>query len=318
MKILVTGTAGFIGNALARRLLMAGHEVAGFDNYNDYYDVRLKEARMAELRGHPAFHDTRADLADVAALEAVFARHRPVVVVHLAAQAGVRYSLVNPQAYVQSNLVGFANVLEACRRHGTEYLVYASSSSVYGANAKIPFSVEDRVDQPVSLYAATKKANELMAHAYSHIYRIPMTGLRFFTVYGPWGRPDMAYYEFTRRILAGEPIDVFHFGKCRRDFTYIDDILDGVMAAIERRPAGHVIYNLGNNRPVELEHFIAVLERLLGRRAEKRLLPPAPGDVPVTYADIAATRTALGFEPKTTIEEGLERFVAWYRRYHGV
>lgn len=320
MKVLVTGHAGFIGNALAHRLLEQGRQVVGIDSYSDYYDVRLKEARVARLGDFEGFIEERIDIADAAALHAVFARHRPGIVVHLAAQAGVRYSLENPQAYVSANLDGFANLLEACRAHPVRHLLYASSSSVYGDNAKTPFSITDRVDQPVSFYAATKRANELMAYSYSHLYGIPATGFRFFTVYGPWGRPDMAYFSFTRRILAGQPIDLFNHGDCRRDFTYIDDIVDGLLAALESPPdangAPHALYNLGNDNPVALRDFVAVLERLLERRAELRLLPPQPGDVVATWADIDATRARFGYAPKTDIEEGLARFVRWYADYH--
>jgi UDP-glucuronate 4-epimerase len=320
MKVLVTGHAGFIGNALALRLLEQGRQVTGIDSYSDYYDVRLKDARVARLRGFDGFVEERIDIADAGALQAVFARHRPDVVVHLAAQAGVRYSLENPQAYVSANLDGFANLLEACRAYPVAHLLYASSSSVYGDNAKTPFAVTDRVDHPVSFYAATKRANELMAHSYSHLYGIPATGFRFFTVYGPWGRPDMAYFEFTRRILAGESIDLFNQGECRRDFTYIDDIVDGLLAALELSPADangapHALYNLGNDTPVALRDFVAVLERLLGRRAKTRLLPPQPGDVVTTWADIDATRERFGYAPKTDIEDGLAEFVRWYCGY---
>lgn len=320
MRVLVTGHAGFIGNALALELLARDVEVIGADNYNAYYDTALKTARTRRLEGFRHFCEERIDIADAATVDALFARHRPDAVVHLAAQAGVRYSLENPAAYVQSNLVGFANVLEACRQHPVAHLVYASSSSVYGNNRKVPFAVTDRVDAPVSFYAATKKSNELMAHSYSHLYGIAATGFRFFTVYGPWGRPDMAYYEFTRRMLAGIPLRLFNHGNCSRDFTFIDDIVAGLVAALEKPPAEsegapHALYNLGNDRPVALADFVATLENLLGVQAEKELLPAQPGDVERTWADIAATRERFGYDPKTTIEEGLGRFVAWYRAY---
>ncbi len=335
MKILLTGAAGFIGYHVAERLLTRGDEVIGLDNLNAYYDVRLKEARLARLTGRPGFAFHRLDLADRVGMERLFAAARPQRVIHLAAQAGVRYSLTNPHAYVESNLVGFLHVLEGCRHHGVEHLVYASSSSVYGANTRMPFSVHDNVDHPVSLYAATKKANELMAHTYSHLYGLPTTGLRFFTVYGPWGRPDMALFLFTRAILEGRPIDVFNEGRMRRDFTYIDDIVEGVVRVTDRVPAGHPdwsgeapdpgasrapyrLYNIGNHAPVELLHLIATLEAALGRKAEKRLLPMQPGDVPATYADVDDLVRDVGFHPATPIEEGVARFVAWYREFYGV
>jgi UDP-glucuronate 4-epimerase len=334
-KYLVTGAAGFIGFHVCRYLLDRQESVVGFDNVNDYYDVRLKEDRLQQLAGRTPFHFVRADLADRQTLTQLFAKERFDVVIHLAAQAGVRYSLQNPHAYVDSNLVGFVNVLEGCRHHGVQHLVYASSSSVYGANTKMPFSVHDNVDHPVSLYAATKKANELLAHTYSHLYRLPTTGLRFFTVYGPWGRPDMALFLFTRAILAGRPIDVYNQGRMRRDFTYIDDITEGVVRAADRVPAPdptwsgsapdpgtsaapYRLYNIGNNQPVELLHFIAVLERALGRTAQRNLLPLQPGDVPETFADIGDLVRDVGFRPATPIEEGIPRFVAWYREYYGV
>lgn len=334
MKILITGTAGFIGSALAHRVLARGDEVIGIDNVNDYYDVNLKLARLERLKAESGFTEVRVGLEDTAAMEAAFRDHAPDRVVHLAAQAGVRYSLVNPRAYVDSNLVGFMNVLEGCRHHDVEHLVYASSSSVYGANTNMPFSVHDNVDHPVSLYAASKKANELMAHTYSHLYRLPTTGLRFFTVYGPWGRPDMALFLFTRAILAGEPIDVYNHGKCRRDFTYIDDIVEGVVRVLDRVPepnetwsgdrpdpasslAPYRLYNIGNNSPVELERFIQILEDTLGRKAEKRLLPLQPGDVPATYADIDDLAHDTGFRPQTSLETGIPRFVEWYLSYYG-
>jgi UDP-glucuronate 4-epimerase len=335
MRILVTGTAGFIGSALALRLLERGDEVIGIDNLNDYYDVDLKKARLARLTPSRGFTDVRADLEDAVTIERVFAEHRPERVVNLAAQAGVRYSLENPRAYVDTNLVGFLNILEGCRHHGVQHLVYASSSSVYGANTEMPFSVHHNVDHPLSMYAATKKANELMAHTYSHLYRLPVTGLRFFTVYGPWGRPDMALFMFTRRILAGEPIDVFNYGDHRRDFTYIDDIVEGVVRTLDRvaepsdewsgaapdsatSSAPYRLYNIGNSRPVELMHYIEVLEQCLGRKAQTNLLPLQPGDVPDTYADTSDLERDVGYRPDTPVEEGIARFVQWYREYYAV
>lgn len=332
MRILVTGTAGFIGAALAERLLARGDEVLGIDNHNDYYDPALKEARLARFADHAGYTHRRADLADAATVNDAFANFRPQRVVNLAAQAGVRYSLQNPQAYVQSNLVGFGNILEACRHNGVEHLVYASSSSVYGANRKLPFAVEDAVDHPVSLYAATKKANELMAHSYSHLYGLPTTGLRFFTVYGPWGRPDMSPMLFADRISRGEAIDVFNFGEHSRDFTYVDDIVEGVIRTLDhpatpdpaydaKSPdpgtsnAPYRVYNIGNDQPVQLLRFIELLEQHLGRSVEKNLLPMQPGDVPDTWADVSALRRDVGYAPSTSIEEGVERFVAWYRGY---
>ena len=335
MRILVTGAAGFIGSNLSGRLLARGDEVLGYDNLNDYYDPTLKEARLARLTPHANFSFIRGALEDRPALERAFAEFRPERVVNLAAQAGVRYSIENPYAYIESNLVGFINVLEACRHGKVGHLVYASSSSVYGANRKLPFSVQDPVDHPVSLYAATKKANELMAHTYSHLYRLPTTGLRFFTVYGPWGRPDMALFLFTRKILAGEPIEVFNHGRHTRDFTYIDDIVEGVVRTLDRVPAGdpafdplrpnpatsaapYRVYNIGNNRPVELARYIEVLENKLGRKAEKILLPLQPGDVPDTCADVEELARDTGYAPATAVEEGVSRFVDWYRAFHGV
>ncbi len=335
MRVLVTGTAGFIGNHLAIRLLERGDEVIGIDNLNDYYDVSLKEARLERIKNHSNFVEVRADLEDRECIEAVFAEYRPQRVVNLAAQAGVRYSLVNPYSYIDSNIQGFLNILEGCRHHEVEHLVYASSSSVYGANTQMPFSVHHNVDHPLSLYAASKKANELMAHTYSHLYGIPTTGLRFFTVYGPWGRPDMALFIFTRKILAGEPIDVFNHGKHERDFTYIDDIVEGVVRALDTIPepnpdwdsdrpdpsssrAPYRLYNIGNNQPVELMYFIETLEKALGREAKKNFLPLQPGDVPATYADIDDLTAAVGFRPSTPIEEGIQRFVDWYRDYYPV
>ena len=335
MKVLITGSAGFIGSALALRLLERGDEVIGIDNLNDYYDVSLKQARLARTEKYPAYTDVRMSLEDREGVAQLFRTHRPERVVNMAAQAGVRYSIENPLAYVDTNLLGFANILEGCRHNGVEHLVYASSSSVYGANTNMPFSVHDNVDHPVSLYAATKKANELMAHTYSHLYRIPVTGLRFFTVYGPWGRPDMAYFSFTRNILAGKPINVFNNGNHSRDFTYIDDIIEGVVRVLDRVPqpnpdwsgdhpdsasstAPYRLYNIGNNEPVELMHYIAVLEKCLGREAEKNMLPMQPGDVRATYADIDELVRDVGYRPATTVEDGLARFVAWYREFYGV
>ncbi len=335
MPILVTGAAGFIGAAVAQHLLQRGDAVVGLDNHNDYYDPALKAARVERLRAYAHYTHVQGDVADAATVDALFRRHRPQRVVHLAAQAGVRYSLERPMAYVHSNLVGFAQVLEACRQHGVEHLVYASSSSVYGANGAMPFSVHDPVDHPLSLYAATKKANEAMAHAYSHLYGLPTTGLRFFTVYGPWGRPDMAPFLFARAILAGEPITVFNRGHHRRDFTYIDDIVDGVVRVLDRPPRGNPawnplqpdpstsrapwrLYNIGAHRPVALLDFITLLEQALGRTTEKRLLPMQPGDVPETYADIDDLCRDVGYAPVTPIEEGVQRFAQWYRTYYGV
>jgi UDP-glucuronate 4-epimerase len=333
MKILVTGSAGFIGAALTLRLLERGDAVVGYDNLNDYYDVNLKRARLARLQAYPSFTEVRANLEDRATLTETVAQHQPRRVVNLAAQAGVRYSIQNPHAYVDSNLVGFVNLLEACRHHGVEHLVYASTSSVYGANTRMPFSVHDNVDHPVSLYAATKKANELMAHTYSHLYGLPTTGLRFFTVYGPWGRPDMALFLFTRAILAGEPINVFNYGQHRRDFTYIDDIVEGVVRVLDQVAAPNPdwsgdtpdsatslapyrLYNIGSHRPVELLRYIEVLEDCLGRKATRNLLPMQLGDVPDTYADVEALVADVGYQPATPIEEGIARFVAWYREYY--
>lgn len=335
MKILITGVAGFIGSALSLRLLARGDEVIGVDNLNDYYDVNLKKARLARTADHANFTDVRVSIEDRAAMEAVFAKHKPQRVVNLAAQAGVRYSITNPHAYVDSNLVGFINILEGCRHNGVEHLVYASSSSVYGANTRMPFSVHDNVDHPVSLYAASKKANELMAHTYSHLYKMPTTGLRFFTVYGPWGRPDMALFMFTKSILAGKPIDVFNYGNHRRDFTYIDDIVEGVIRVLDNvatpnpqwssaEPdsatsyAPYRLYNIGNHNPVELLRFIEVLEDCLGKKAQKNMLPLQNGDVPATYADVADLIRDVGFKPDTAIETGIARFVEWYRAYYKI
>lgn len=334
MKILVTGTAGFIGSHLALRLLARGDEVIGVDNVNDYYDVSLKEARLARLTSQPGFTEVRQDIADRSVMEAVFHDHQPERVVHLAAQAGVRYSIENPNAYVDANLVGFMNILEGCRHNDVKHLVYASSSSVYGANEAMPFSVHDNVDHPLSLYAASKKANELMAHTYSHLYRLPTTGLRFFTVYGPWGRPDMALFIFTKKILAGEPIDVFNHGHHKRDFTYIDDIVEGVIRTLDnvaspnedwsgQQPdpgtsmAPYRLYNIGSNNPVELSRFIEIIEERLGRKAEKNLLPLQAGDVPATYADVDALIDDVGYKPSTSVEEGIRNFVDWYRDFYG-
>jgi UDP-glucuronate 4-epimerase len=331
--ILVTGAAGFIGFHLARRYLDAGRPVIGFDNLNDYYDVTLKHARLGVLKQNPAFQFVHADLADAAALNRLFEQHDFEVVVNLAAQAGVRYSLTNPQAYVESNLVGFVNILEACRHHGARHLLYASSSSVYGGVTRMPFSVHQNVDHPLSVYAATKKSNELLAHAYSHLFRLPTTGLRFFTVYGPWGRPDMALFIFTRAILAGKPIQIFNHGHMERDFTYIDDIVDGVFRLTDRMPqsdeswngdapdpgrssAPYRLYNIGNSQPVPLMQLISVLENCLGIEAKKEFLPMQPGDVPATYADIDDLAREVGFLPQTGIETGVARFVAWYKEYY--
>ena len=335
MRILVTGAAGFIGSHLSHRLLERGDEVLGLDNLNDYYDPTLKQARLERLLPRPGFSFVQGSLEDRGTVERAFANFRPEKVVNLAAQAGVRYSLENPQAYIESNIVGFTNILEACRHGGVDHLVYASSSSVYGSNRKLPFSVEDSVDHPVSLYAATKKANELMAHTYSHLFGLPTTGLRFFTVYGPWGRPDMALFLFTRNILAGRPIDVFNHGRHTRDFTYIDDIVEGVIRTLDRVPAPdpdydpmhpnpgsssapYRVYNIGNSAPVPLLRYIEVLEECLGRKAEMNLLPLQPGDVPDTASDVEALRRDTGYRPSTPIETGIRNFVDWYRDYYRV
>ena len=334
MYVLVTGAAGFIGYHLAERLLARGDTVLGLDNLNDYYDVGIKQARLARLQRHPGFRFVHLDLTDRAGMARLFADERFDAAVNLAAQAGVRYSLTHPHAYIDSNLVGFINVLEGCRHGGVQHLVYASSSSVYGANTTLPFSVHDNVDHPLSLYAATKKANELMAHTYAHLYGLPCTGLRFFTVYGPWGRPDMALFLFTRAILAGEPIDVFNNGQMQRDFTYIDDIVDGVVRVIDRKAAPNPawdgaspdpatskapyrIYNIGNHRSEQLLRYIELIEQALGRKAQKRLLPMQAGDVPATCADIDDLARDAGFSPATSIEDGIPRFVAWFREYYG-
>jgi UDP-glucuronate 4-epimerase len=334
-KILVTGAAGFIGFHLCQRLLHRGDQVIGLDNLNDYYDVVLKQARLAQLQQLTNFSFHKLDLANQEGMTQLFATQHFDGVVNLAAQVGVRYSVKNPHAYVQSNLVGFVNVLEGCRYSGVKHLVFASSSSVYGANTKIPFSVHDTVDHPLSIYGATKKANELMAHTYSHLYRLPITGLRFFTVYGTWGRPDMAPFLFTKAILENQPIDVFNYGKMRRDFTYIDDIIEGVVRVLDKVPepdpnwssdtpdpsssnAPYKLYNIGNNQPVELMHFIEVLEDCLGKKAEMNMLALQPGDVLATYADVDNLVQDAGFKPNTSIEAGIERFVAWYRDYYQV
>jgi len=335
MKVLITGSAGFIGSALSLRLLERGDEVIGLDCLNDYYDVNLKKARLARTRSHPGYTDLRINLEDREAVAEAFAKYKPNRVVNLAAQAGVRYSIENPQSYIDTNLVGFGNILEGCRHNAVEHLVYASSSSVYGANTNMPFSVHDNVDHPLSLYAASKKANELMAHTYSHLYQLPVTGLRFFTVYGPWGRPDMALFLFTRSILVGEPINVFNYGNHRRDFTYIDDIVEGVIRILDRvaepnpewngdnpdsatSQAPYRLYNIGNNNPVELREYISVLEDCLGKKAEQNLLPLQPGDVPDTYANVEALVQDTGYKPETTIQEGIANFVEWYREYYQV
>lgn len=335
MKILVTGAAGFIGSTLARRLLARGDEVLGIDNLNDYYDVQLKKDRLERINSEPNFQFLKLDVSDREAMAGMFEKEKPQRVVHLAAQAGVRYSIENPHAYVDSNLVGFVNILEGCRHNGVEHLVYASSSSVYGANTNMPFSVHQNVDHPLALYGATKKANELMAHTYSNLYDMPTTGLRFFTVYGPWGRPDMALFLFTSKILAGEAIDVFNHGKHQRDFTYIDDIVEGVIRTMDKvaspnekwdslnpdpgtSAAPYRIYNIGSHNPVELMRYIEILEECLGRKAEKNLLPMQPGDVPATYADVDALIEDVDYSPSTTVEDGIARFVKWYREYYKV
>ncbi len=332
-RILVTGTAGFIGFHLSMRLLSRGDQVIGLDNLNNYYDVNLKYARLKQLEGHKNFTFIKEDIADRELIAKLFAKEKLDIVVNLAAQAGVRYSLINPHAYIDSNIVGFTNILEGCRHNKVKHLVYASSSSVYGANTKMPFSVHHNVDHPVSLYAATKKANELMAHTYSSLYKLPCTGLRFFTVYGPWGRPDMALFIFTKAILEGKPIDVFNFGKMQRDFTYIDDIIEGVFRVMDKIPepnpkwsgatpdsatsyAPYKLYNIGNNNPVELMHFIEVLEDYLGKKVVKNLLPIQQGDVPATYADIDDLVRDVDFKPSTPVETGIKRFVEWYKAYY--
>ena len=335
MKVLVTGAAGFIGYHVSQRLLARGDDVIGIDNLNDYYDPKLKEARLARLSGSGAFHFERLDIADADGMRRVFSDTRPQRVVNLAAQAGVRYSLVNPQAYIDANVQGFLNVLEGSRHNGVEHLVFASSSSVYGANTAQPFSEHHNVDHPVSLYAATKKANELMAHTYAALFKLPCTGLRFFTVYGPWGRPDMALFRFTRGILDDQPIEVYNYGRMIRDFTYIDDIVEGIIRVVDEVPvpdpawsgdapdparsfAPYRIFNIGNNQPVPLLDFIAAIEEALGKKAKLNLLPMQPGDVPSTMADVSELESAVGFRPGTTIRDGIGRFVNWYREYYGV
>jgi UDP-glucuronate 4-epimerase len=334
VKVLVTGAAGFIGSHTSHHLLDRGDEVVGLDNLNDYYDVRVKEARLERLAPEAGWRFEKLDLTDREGVAALFAREKFERVVHLAAQAGVRYSIENPMAYVDSNLVGHTNILEGCRHNGVEHLVYASTSSVYGANTNMPFSVHDNVDHPLSFYAATKKANELMSHVYASLYGLPVTGLRFFTVYGPWGRPDMALFLFTRKILAGEPIDVFNYGNHRRDFTYVDDIVEGIVRCMDRiaapnpdwdsdnpdpgtSQAPYRVYNIGNQEPVELLRYIEVLEECLGRKAEKNLLPLQPGDVPDTYADVSDLTADVGYRPATTVEVGIKRFVDWYLSFYG-
>ena len=335
MRVLVTGAAGFIGFHTARALLARGDKVVGLDNLCDYYDVNLKKARLAQLEGEANFSFRKLDLADRGGMEALFDEVRPQRVIHLGAQAGVRYGIENPHTYIDANIVGMLHVLEGCRHHGVEHLVFASSSSVYGGNTAMPFSEHAGADHPLSIYAATKKANELMAHTYAHLYRLPVTGLRFFTVYGPWGRPDMAPIKFTRAILAGEPIDIYNNGHHARDFTYIDDVVEGVLRTSDRiaapdpawsgvapdpatSSAPYRIYNIGNHSPVELMHFIGTLEQALGREAKKRFLPMQPGDVPATFANVADLAADVGFAPATPLEEGIGRFVAWYRSYYDV
>ena len=335
MKILVTGSAGFIGSALTLRLLERGDTVFGIDNHNTYYDPAIKEARLARHTSHPNYTHLRIDLADRSSIDAAFTVHKPQCVVNLAAQAGVRYSIDNPLAYIDSNIVGFAHILEGCRNHGVEHLVYASSSSVYGASTTMPFSIHQNVDHPLSLYAASKKANELMAHTYSHLYGLPTTGLRFFTVYGPWGRPDMALFKFTKAIFAGEPIQVFNHGKHRRDFTYVDDIVEGIIRTLDRPAPSNLqwdsnlpdpgtslapwrVYNIGNNQPVELMDYIGAIEKALGKTAIKELLPIQPGDVPDTYADVSDLVEQFHYQPATKVKDGIQRFVNWYRSYYKV
>ncbi|MBT2116520.1 NAD-dependent epimerase [Dyella sp. LX-66] len=336
MKVLVTGTAGFVGSHVARKLLARGDEVIGVDNLNDYYDVGLKRARLARVQAYPGYTHVHADLADRAAIEKAFATHKPERVVNLAAQAGVRYAATNPHVYVSSNVTGFLHVLEGCRQHGVQHLVFASTSSVYGANRDLPFSEHRPAEHPLTLYAATKKANEQMAHSYAHLYGVPATGLRFFTVYGPWGRPDMALFLFTKAILAGEPIRVFNEGRHKRSFTYIDDIVEGVVRALDTVPgkdpawdamhpdpatsgvAPYRLYNIGNEHPVELLRYIEVLEECLGRKATMEMLPLQAGDVPETEADVSSLVEAVGYRPKVSVEQGIAAFVAWYREYYKV
>ncbi|MFK7855176.1 MAG: NAD-dependent epimerase [Granulosicoccus sp.] len=335
MKILITGTAGFIGSTLALKLLERGDEVIGIDNVNDYYDINLKLARLERVKAYDGFTEIRGNLEDKQLMDAAFKTHQPQRVVNLAAQAGVRYSLENPQAYIDANVIGFTNVLENCRHNSVEHLVYASTSSVYGNHTNMPFSVHESVDHPVSLYAATKKANELMAHTYSHLFQLPTTGLRFFTVYGPWGRPDMALFLFTKNILAGKPIDVFNYGKHKRDFTYVDDIVEGVVRTLDNiaqpnaewnsdapdpatSSAPYRIYNIGNNQPIDLEHYISTLEGCLNRTAQKNLLPLQAGDVPDTYADVSDLMRDVNYKPDTSVEEGINNFVQWYLEYYKV
>jgi len=335
MKVLITGTAGFIGSTLALQLLSRGDEVIGIDNVNDYYDVNLKLARLERVKAHSGFTEVRGNIEDRALMEETFKKHKPQRVVNLAAQAGVRYSLENPYAYIDANVLGYMNILENCRYHNVEHLVYASTSSVYGSHTNMPFSVHESVDHPVSLYAATKKSNELMAHTYSHLFNIPTTGLRFFTVYGPWGRPDMALFLFTKNILAGEPINVFNYGKHKRDFTYVDDIVEGVIRTLDKvatpnpdwdsnnpdpatSNAPFRVYNIGNNKPVDLEHYIHVLEECLGKKAEKNLMPLQAGDVPDTYADVSDLIEDVDYKPDTSVEDGIANFVKWYRDYYQV
>jgi UDP-glucuronate 4-epimerase len=332
--ILVTGAAGFIGSTLSKRLLAKGDQVIGLDNLNDYYDVNLKKARLAQIESHDNFEFVQLDLEDRTGVADLFKNKKIDKVVNLAAQAGVRYSIENPLSYIDSNIVGFTNILEGSRHNNIKHLVYASSSSVYGLNTTMPFSVHNNVDHPISLYAASKKANELMAHTYSHLYNIPTTGLRFFTVYGPWGRPDMALFKFTKGIIEGTPIDVYNRGLMRRDFTYIDDIVEGVIRVLDKTPesnpnwsgdtpdpsssiAPYKLYNIGNNNPVELMHYIETLEKALGKTAIKNLLPMQPGDVPATYADVSDLETDVGFKPQTSVEEGIGNFVEWYKKYYG-
>jgi len=335
MKILVTGAAGFIGFHVSRSLLDHGHEVIGLDNLNEYYDVRLKKARLEQLTPRNGFQFIKQDIAEPPAVAELFSKERPDRVVHLAAQAGVRHAFDHPHDYIEANITGFMNILEGCRHNKVEHLVFASTSAVYGANTALPLSVHQNADHPVSLYGATKKANELMAHSYSHLFGLPVTGLRFFTVYGPWGRPDMSLFLFTKKILAGEPIDVFNHGDHSRDFTYIDDVVEGVVFTLDMIPeknpnwdsnspdpatssAPYRLYNIGNSQPVELMHFIACIEKALGKTAEKRMLPLQPGDVHRTYADVDDLAQAVGFRPSTSIEQGIENFVRWYRQFYGV